>query len=166
MIGSAKDNIVNHPQDIDSLREIFREQGLKLTQQRLEILRAVMEQGGHPSAEQVYRRVRPSLPTVSLDTVYRALELFDRIGVISRVEILDDRSRFEPKGFPHHHLVCVLCRSIEDFSSPEADRIVPPEAGKWGKVLSNHLELRGICRSCLAGEGEGREKKMNGRSSH
>lgn len=150
-----KHNNVNRLPDLDSLREIFREQGLKLTQQRLEILRTVLEHGGHPSAEEVYRRVRPVLPTVSLDTVYRALMLFERIGIISRVEILDDRSRFEPKNSPHHHLVCVLCRSIEDFSSPEADRIVPPESGKWGKVLSNHLELRGICRACLAGEGGG-----------
>ncbi len=155
MIRISKDNNVNRLPDLDSLREIFREYGLKLTQQRLEILKALLEQGGHPSAEEVYRRVRPSLPTVSLDTVYRALELFNRIGVITRVEVLDDRARFEPKDSPHHHLVCVLCRSIEDFSSPEADRIKPPEAGGWGRVLSNHLELRGICRACLAGQGGG-----------
>jgi len=148
--------------DPGDFRELFRKHGLKLTQQRLEILRAVREDGGHPSAEEVYRRVRPSLPTVSLDTVYRALELFARLGIISRVEILDDRSRFEPKSSPHHHLVCVLCRSIEDFSSPEADRIVPQEAGRWGKVLSNHLELRGICRACLAAKGGGEEKERPG----
>ena len=137
--------------ELDSIRRLFREHKLKLTQQRLEILRAVRESGDHPSAEEVYRRVRPVLPTVSLDTVYRSLMMFERIGAISRVEILDDRTRFEPKTDPHHHLVCVVCRGIEDFPCPEADRIKPPAAGKWGKVLSNHLELRGVCRACLAG---------------
>jgi Fur family transcriptional regulator, peroxide stress response regulator len=153
MIKSASEENKIFTAELDSTRKLFREHGLKLTQQRLEILRAVRESGDHPSAEEVYRRVRPVLPTVSLDTVYRALMMFERIGAISRVEILDDRSRFEPKTDPHHHLVCVVCRGIEDFPCPEADRIKPPAAGKWGKVLRNHLELRGVCRSCLARQG-------------
>ncbi len=164
MSGMAYNQIVNGLPELDSIREIFREHGLKLTQQRLEILRAVLDQGGHPSAEEVYRRVRPALPTVSLDTVYRALMLFERIGIVSRVEILDDRARFEPKHSPHHHLVCVHCRAIEDFPSPEADRIKPPEAEKWGRVLSNHLELRGVCRTCLAGSSGSREGGVDGGS--
>jgi len=155
MIKSVPRKDKNFTDELDSIRKLFRKHGLKLTQQRLEILRAVRESGDHPSAEEVYRRVRPVLPTVSLDTVYRALMMFERIGAISRVEILDDRSRFEPKTDPHHHLVCVVCRGIEDFSCPEDDRIKPPAAGKWGKVLSNHLELRGVCRACLARQGGG-----------
>ncbi len=155
MIESVPRKEKNFSAELDPFRDLFRKHGLKLTQQRLEILRAVRESGDHPSAEEIYRRVRPVLPTVSLDTVYRALMMFERIGAISRVEILDDRSRFEPKTDPHHHLVCVVCRGIEDFPCPEADRINPPAAGKWGKVLSNHLKLRGVCRSCLARQGGG-----------
>lgn len=136
-------------------QEILRRKGIKLTHQRLEILRTLMESGDHPSAEEVYKRVKPRLPTVSLDTVYRSLDMFEKIGAISRVEILDDRGRFETRKGTHHHLVCVSCKVIEDFPWPAVDRLKPPPpAARWGRILSGRLELRGVCRDCLKRGGD------------
>ncbi len=134
----------------EGVQALFKKEGLKLTHQRLEIFREMTRAADHPSAEEIYRRVRPRIPTVSLDTVYRTLEMFVRMGVVAKVEVLDDRSRFDPNRAPHHHLVCTVCRRVDDFSSPGVDSMpAPPQAKKWGKVLSSHLELRGICRDCL-----------------
>lgn len=141
-------------ENLETVRTLFRKGGVKLTQQRLEIYRELMGAGDHPSAEEVYNRVTDRLPTVSLDTVYRTLDMLERLGVAARVEVLDDRSRYEPKREPHHHFVCTACKGIVDFPWPAVDSMpAPPQAEEWGKVVSRHLELRGICSGCLKRKG-------------
>ncbi|MFH1037762.1 MAG: transcriptional repressor [PVC group bacterium] len=137
--------------DAKAVQDLFGKEGLKLTHQRLEIYRELMAAKDHPSAEDVFQRVRPRIPTVSLDTVYRTLDMFERIGVVAKVEVLDDRSRFDPNREPHHHLVCTVCRKVDDFPCPAVDSISPPpQAEIWGKIAGRHLELRGICNECLS----------------
>jgi len=136
-----------NPEDI---RDLLRKRGAKLTQQRLEIFAEVMGADDHPSAEDIYRRVRPRLPTVSLDTVYRTLDAMEKLGLVTRVEVLGDRTRFDPGREPHHHLVCSGCQKVVDFSWPELDELkAPPGAKGWGTISGRHLELRGTCRECL-----------------
>jgi len=136
--------------NLKKIQDLFRREGIKLTHQRLEIFKEMLRAEDHPSAEEVYNRVRPGLPTISLDTVYRNLNLFERVGLIARVEVLDDRSRFDSNMEPHHHLVCTSCRSIVDFLWPALDDMKPPPRIKgWGRIISNHMELRGVCSNCL-----------------
>jgi Fur family peroxide stress response transcriptional regulator len=77
--------------------EIFRGPGLKLPHQVLEILRELTMAKDHPSAEDVYKRVKAKIPPISFDTVYRSLALFERKGVITMMRRLDDRTRYKPK---------------------------------------------------------------------
>jgi Fur family peroxide stress response transcriptional regulator len=58
---------------LERFRTAAREAGIRLTPQRLAIFEAVANNAAHPSAESVYRSVRESMPTVSLDTIYRTL---------------------------------------------------------------------------------------------
>ena len=145
---------------LDKLKTLARQEGIKLTPQRIEIFEEVMSSGNHPSAEEVYSRVRLRLPTISLDTVYRALDTFEQIGLIARVEVLDDRIRFDPIVSSHPHLVCTRCKGIKDFSWPAATDLKPPESAKrWGLVIGIHLELWGVCRRCLRARSR---KRKNG----
>ena len=64
-------------------RDAAKAAGVKLTHQRLEILREVASSLEHPDAVAVFRAVQPRMPTVSLDTVYRTLALASELGVIS-----------------------------------------------------------------------------------
>jgi Fur family peroxide stress response transcriptional regulator len=129
-----------------------KEKGLKLTHQRLEVYREIAAGGGHPCAEELYRRLHPRLPTLSLDTVYRTLMTFEKHGLIRRVEVLDDRARFDANLRNHHHLVCNRCRRAFDFYWPAVDQIeTPKEVLDWGNIQSRHLELRGVCNKCLRG---------------
>jgi Fur family peroxide stress response transcriptional regulator len=139
--------------NIDILRNVCKEAGIRLTPQRIEIFKLVSAAKNHPSAEDIHQRLRSKMPTVSLDTVYRTLSTLERCGMISRVEVLDGRSRFDPNITPHHHLVCTQCKRVQDFSWPEFDRMNPPtETEKWGSIKSCHGELRGVCNKCLAEE--------------
>jgi len=138
---------------IKAAEEICRGLGLKLTHQRLEILRELAIARDHPSAEDVYKRVKPKIPPISFDTVYRALALFERSGVIARVHHLDDRTRYDPNTSKHYHMVCIECKKIQDFSWPALDGMeVPEETEGWGEIQGKYLELRGVCRECLKSE--------------
>lgn len=147
---------LNHNR-VEILKEICRELGLKLTHQRLEIFNVLLSTEDHPSAEEVYERVKPKLPTISFDTVYRTLALFERHGVIARVYHLDDRTRYDPNMEHHYHLVCTRCKKIHDFYWPELDHLViPSETGGWGTIAERYVELRGICQDCLEKEKKGK----------
>ncbi len=129
---------------------ICRESGLKLTHQRLEIFRVLADAEDHPSAEDVYERVKPKIPPISFDTVYRTLALFERYGVVARVNHLAERTRYDSNMTVHHHMVCIRCKKIRDLYWPALDEMEAPEETKgWGAIEGKYLQLRGICRDCL-----------------
>ncbi|MGO9737967.1 MAG: Fur family transcriptional regulator [Desulfomonilaceae bacterium] len=130
-------------------RIVCKEQRIKVTPQRLEIFRAVIAAQDHPSAEDVYNRVKNRLPAISLDTVYRTLATFESGGIISRVWFCEDKTRFDPNCKPHHHLFCTVCKSLTDFywaNFDDAD--LPPEIPEWGCPETKHVQIRGICSHC------------------
>jgi Fur family peroxide stress response transcriptional regulator len=137
---------------IELFRKVCKEQGIKVTPQRLEIFLEVMDADDHPSAEDLFRRVRRRMPTITLDTVYRTLSTFDKQGLIAKVHLFEDKTRFDPNTNRHHHLVCTKCRSVMDFYWPAIDAVgLPPEAAGWGKAESKHVQVRGLCSKCLSG---------------
>jgi len=137
--------------EITAYRRISKELGLKLTHQRLQIFNALMSMKGHPSAEGVFAVVKSKIPSISFDTVYRTLALFERHGVITKVQSIDDKTRYDSETRRHCHLICTRCRTIEDFWWPEIEQLrVPDETARWGKIERKYSELRGICQDCLA----------------
>lgn len=134
---------------IEQFERACRSNSIKITHQRREIFLLMAAAQSHPSAEVIYRHIKTRLPMISLDTVYRTLALFERIGIISRVQILDDRGRFDANPLPHHHLICSRCKGITDFYWPAIDSMqLPPETKRWGAIETKQLELRGICADC------------------
>ena len=135
---------------IDALKILFAQSGLKFTNQRYLVYKAMVEARDHPSAETVWRRVRESAPAISLDTVYRTLASLEARGLVTRVPGGSEESRFDGDASPHHHLVCLQCGGIEDFVMPGAGLSdLPPEVAAWGRVRDAQVLVRGICRRCL-----------------
>jgi Fur family transcriptional regulator, peroxide stress response regulator len=129
--------------------ETCRREGVKITHQRIEIFREVGGTDEHPDAETVFTRVRERLSTVSLDTVYRALALVEKLGLVSRVHIVSDRARFDANMHLHHHYICSKCGLIRDFCTQEGDSLtIPPEIKSWGTVASVRLQVEGTCVHC------------------
>ena len=136
--------------------EACRSKGLRMTPQRLAIFRELAATSEHPSVEAIYQCVRPHLPNISLDTVYRVLATLQDHGIISRVEVLDDRARYDANRQCHHHFVCVRCQKVEDVEWPALDRMsFPREACSWGDIDRVYAEIRGICRACTQTEEDG-----------
>jgi len=134
---------------IQEFNSLCREHGLKVTHQRIEIYRALLESDDHPTAEDVYNRIRDKIPMVSVDTIYRTLALFEEHKLISRVQCLSDKGRFDKNLDKHHHFICVECKSVFDFYWPEFEKIsLPKSAKEYGKIMNEKVELMGVCNKC------------------
>lgn len=136
---------------IDHFENVCRDAGLKLTHQRQEIFREVAQTHDHPDAENVFRRIRKRLPTVSLDTVYRTLWLLNDLGLIHTFGSHHARARFDANLNRHHHFVCISCGLMEDFYSAEFDSLtIPDSLQSVDTVKEMQVEVRGICNACAA----------------
>ena len=135
---------------LEEFKKICESFGIKLTYQRLEIYRILLEAKDHPSAEDIFSRVQKKVPTISLDTVYRALATFEKFGLVRKFYSLDEKARFDPNVSPHFHLVCIKCHKITDFHWSELEKkSLPSVAQEWGEIKERYLELRGVCKDCL-----------------
>jgi Fur family peroxide stress response transcriptional regulator len=136
---------------VAAFRQRCAQLGFALTPQRLAIYQVLADDDSHPGAEEIYRRIKPDLPSLSLGTVYRTLELFEAHGLISRVHAFSDQARFDANLGVHHHLVCLDCRRVMDFEDSRLQPLAIEDASLGGfRVLSQHIQFVGLCPSCQA----------------
>ena len=129
---------------------VCRNEGIKLTHQRMEIFREIAQTGDHPDADQIFQRVRDRMPTVSLDTVYRTLWLLNDLGLVVTLGTSRESTRFDANLNSHHHFVCGQCGFTRDFYSTELNNIrLPDSVDSLGEIDATHVEVRGVCRECL-----------------
>ncbi len=95
--------------------EKLRQRHLKITPQRLEVLRTVLQMTDHPSADQIYRMVKIRHPTVSVATVYKTLETLVEVGELKVALVTQGRARYDPRVDRHHHFLCSQCGYVEDL---------------------------------------------------
>lgn len=135
------------------LKDRVRQQGLRLTRQRVIILRALCELDGHASAEAVHQRVLMHRTDVDLSTVYRTLERLRDLRILSQTDLGRGCMEFEvvTEG-PHHHLVCRDCGQVIDldhrYLAPVAEAI---ESDLGFEPVFDHHAFFGLCRDCRKG---------------
>jgi Fur family peroxide stress response transcriptional regulator len=135
---------------LQEFKNICKKEDIRITPQRLEIFDEIARAKDHPSAEELYKRVRTKMPTISFDTVYRTLATFENYGLLSKLVVFEDRTRFDPNISVHHHLICRECKRVEDFYWPTFEKLaLPPQADGWGNVLNRQAHLKGLCKKCL-----------------
>ena len=123
------------------------------TRQLALVLAAVRESGAeHPTAARVHRRVRRTLPRVSLGTVYRNLQRLVGDGTIALANVGARPFRYDPVTSPHDHFVCRACGGIEDLPSL-GPRLHLRRLRRAGHCVEEHATVvYGRCRPC----GDGR----------
>lgn len=123
---------------------------LRMTVQRQIILDELRTMKTHPTADELYSRVRIRLPRISLGTVYRNLELLAAQGKIRKLDAAGTQRRFDFNPESHHHVRCVECGAIDDatMDSPLSMNDFPETAGGY-KILAVRIELLGLCPRCL-----------------
>ena len=105
----------------------------------------------HPSADWIYRELRPDYPDLSLATVYRNLIQLKEAGMIQSVGVVDGQERFDADLHPHSHLVCSRCGSVRDLEIRLPERLTrdTEEQSGW-KVTGTSVRLTGTCPQCRA----------------
>lgn len=135
----------------DSSR-LIRSFGMRATPQRLAVLEVLRDSFDHPSAEEIWRRVKERLPSVSFATVYKILgEL--KVAGQARALPVPGKARFDFGGRrPHHHLVCERCGRTEDVRGSRADpsALLPKRNGF--RVVGVEMTFRGVCPECQSKE--------------
>jgi Fur family ferric uptake transcriptional regulator len=85
-------------------------------------------------------------------SVYRALELLQEHDLVSKIELGDGVSRYEPVdpgGHHHHHLVCDRCGALVPFHDPALERSIHRLSDRLGFDTTEHeVTLRGNCPDC------------------
>ncbi|MBC6990230.1 Fur family transcriptional regulator [Hymenobacter sp. BT491] len=120
----SSDQFLSQP-DRAQVRARLAQAGLRATQQRIVILESLMVLPGHPTAEQVHRRVVLETPTISLGTIYKALDSFVASGLIKRVAAAEGASRrYDADCSAHHHLYCTDTQEIIDYCNPQLDLLI------------------------------------------
>src|SRR5258707_13843048 len=93
------------PDRIEQMLADVRAAGLKLTPQRMAIVRELASDETHPTAQEIFERLRPGLPTMSFATVYNTLGALSSAGLCAALSLSPVSSRVDPKMMPHHHLI-------------------------------------------------------------
>jgi Fe2+ or Zn2+ uptake regulation protein len=140
-------------------RELPR--GVRMTPQRLAILREVRRTGGHQTAAEIYETVRIEHPGISFGTVYRTLHLLAEQGLVLEFPFGDQASRFDARTDRHDHVRCTICGQLVDVDVPTALLAHHVAAEQTGFIIDGHQTIfTGICptcrsleRSALAGDG-------------
>lgn len=132
--------------------EKYRDIGFKLTPQRLAILGYLEGRTDHPSAEEIYRAVSKNFPTMSVATVYSALEALRLRGRLLELAIEPGRKRFDFHAEPHHHLICTGCKRVVDIHRSFPINLRAGEKQGF-QVTGSHVTVYGRCPACTASMG-------------
>jgi len=140
-------------EDPDSLTQLFRRRGLKVTPQRQCIFQILHANPGHSTAEDIYAVAKRQMPTMSLKTVYETLHSLVALGQIQQIDLGTRSFLFDPDVNRHHHLVCSSCGRIQDVDL-DLSPIAVNAAQEHGFVLGqSEVILRGLCPSCVTNNG-------------
>ena len=140
--------------DPEMLAALVRERGGKVTAQRLVIWQTLQHEDSHPTAEDLYQRLKPALPTLSMTTLYNILNELVEWGDLRRFDAGDGHVHFDPDTEEHAELICMRCHSVVDvpeeaFPAPRPVLDLPTELAGY-RVISRSEQYFGYCPACQA----------------
>ncbi len=156
-----------HKQRYERMVEDLQQKQLKLTPQRLAILRLFCADESHPTAQDLYARLRASFPTMSFATVYNTLDALALAGLSQTLHLGGESraSRFDPNVEPHHHAVCDFCGRITDIPSAQrtsgSDAAALQSAAPGFGVRSVERVYRGLCAACVNRRNRSRKTELS-----
>jgi Fur family ferric uptake transcriptional regulator len=141
-------------QEPELLKTTLNKEGFRFTSQRQKILDLFQAAalGHHLSAEEIHQALLSQGEKISFSTIYRALHVMVRLGLLQELELAEGRKFYElntPFMDQHHHLVCVHCGEVEEFEDATMSQVGRSESAARGFSLLNcQFTVYGICPSC------------------
>ena len=146
--------------ELQAVMDRARQHGLRMTRQRVVILQALCELGGHASAEDIYEQATLHRRDVDLSTVYRTLERLRDLRILSQTDLGRGCVEYEVvTDQPHHHLVCQGCGQVIDLDHTYLATSAEAVRRDFGfEPIFDHFAIFGWCRECKRG-GNGQEMR-------
>jgi Fur family ferric uptake transcriptional regulator len=141
-------------------RQKIKNSGFRLTVPRQSVIAVLEKSEGHLSAEDIYMAVHPTNRDIGLTTIYRTLDLLEETGIVTKFDFGHGKSKYElseeyGNKKHHHHLLCIKCRKIIDYSDffdEELEYIREATIGlkkKYNFEICNHMiNFYGMCPDC------------------
>lgn len=132
--------------------ELLRQQGFKVTAQRLAVLRAVGDRP-HLTAEDVVEAVRADIGAISRRAVYDAVGMLAAVGLLRRIQPAGSAARYEARvGDNHHHLICRACGSMIDVDCAVGAKPCLAASDDGGYEIDEaEVIYWGLCPDCQQG---------------
>jgi Fur family transcriptional regulator, ferric uptake regulator len=137
---------------LGNLKALLQKNGASITRPRIRVFEILAGSDAPLTTKQIYSRAQ-DLDKVS---VYRTIDLFEKIGITKRVwngfkSSIELSDEFSPH---HHHFTCLVCNKIQSVKSDPLEAIISDMAQNYGFALHQHtMELTGTCKSCIAETG-------------
>jgi Fur family ferric uptake transcriptional regulator len=127
-------------------------EGFRAGAARTRVVDALARQNCCATAQEIADELRADDARVGIASVYRALEVLDRLGLVHRLDVGDGSARYEaahPGGEHHHHVVCNHCGRVAQFADDGLEQAIATLSQRLDFAIDAHdVVLRGTCPSC------------------
>ncbi len=134
---------------------LLKEKGYRTTPQRVAVLKALIGNKNHPTADDLFKVASRNYRSVSLATVYNVLQMLERENLVRSHSFTGSGLHYDPDISDHAHFVCSKCCKVYDLSINALSRAVILNSLKSGfKIIGYEIVLHGICETCLQSQQE------------
>lgn len=121
--------------------------GIRPSVQRTAVMEYLMNFKSHPTVEEIYVALSPSIQTLSKTTVYNTLNLFHKMGAVQTLSIDDKNLRFDADVTRHAHFYCRNCGQVHDIFDVNQEYFNIPGNEKF-KIDAVEISYYGQCNTC------------------
>ena len=151
------------PAEEVTFEAFLRTRKLKLTMERIAILRAIYKRTEHFDAEALHAELRKAGGDISRATVYRTLDLLVQCGLVRKNSLGASHANYEAahEDEHHDHLICISCRQVLEFFRPDLEALQEDVCRAHAfRPVHHSLQIFGLCERCanLLDEGQIRDR--------
>lgn len=140
---------------MQAIEDVLREKRIKVTPQRMAVYAILRETRKHPNVEMIYQKLKPSYPAMSLATVYKTVDVLNKVGLLQELNVGEGGLRYDAIIKPHPHVYCEKCGKVDDveqfsidnFHNDAAMQLVQKETGY--DLSTVQLYFYGKCPNCI-----------------
>ena len=137
------------PQEIEALlQKSLREKGYKLTSPRRAIINLLSKDMTHPGAADILKKIRKTVPHISMSTVYLTLDILKKEGFIHELEFYNRDNRYDVNTTNHINLICKTCGRIEDLPGGITLSYAQVQQKTDFQPVTMRYEYYGYCKEC------------------
>ncbi|MCI1647044.1 MAG: transcriptional repressor [Bacteroides sp.] len=128
--------------------EHLQEHSIKPSVQRIAIMQYLIEHRTHPTVEEIYSTLLPTIPTLSKTTVYNTLKLLSEHGAAQTLTIDERNTCYDADTSPHAHFLCKHCGKVYDLPIQNDAKQVEEMSINGHEIQEIHYYYKGICKEC------------------